>query len=144
MTGSSGRIPREVATLDELVAMVRASSEPLFLRWSRGPEADGTASVDHESGLEMSGLSATVLDAPDWWTRPAEDWVARQIHKYAQLGGEDRFGWVLTGREVGRGVDHEPLLTEIRPVARLTDALVEEAAKAYERRFDPGRDSRGA
>lgn len=143
MTGPSDTGLREIASLRELAELVRVAPETLFLRWSRGPDADTGVSLDHESGLEMPGLSVTVLDAPQWWTRPPEDWIARQIHKYAQLGTEpDRFGWVLTGREVGRGVDHEPLLAETTPVGRLGDSLVEEARQVYESRFAAGQDSR--
>uniref|UniRef100_UPI003F53C7F2 DUF6098 family protein n=1 Tax=Yinghuangia sp. YIM S09857 TaxID=3436929 RepID=UPI003F53C7F2 len=137
-----GTLP-ELASLSELAGMVRDSDEELFLRWSHGPAADSGTSIDHESGLEMPGLSATVLDAPAWWTRPPTEWLARQIHKYAQLGAEPgRYGWVLTGRQVARGVDHEPLLDKVVPIARLGEPLVREARHVYETRFQVGRDSR--
>lgn len=137
----AGGLPRLVS-LAELEGLVRGASEELFLRWSHGPDADTGTSIDYESGLEMPGLSVTVLDAPPWWRRPRRDWLARQIHKYAHLGADsDRFGWVLSGREVGRGVDHEPLLAEVKPFARLDDRLVAEAARLYESRFHTGRDS---
>ncbi|WP_067964285.1 DUF6098 family protein [Nocardiopsis trehalosi] len=127
----------------ELVALVGARDR-LYLRYSHGPEADAdTVSRDYESGLELPGLSSTVLDPEPWWTRPLDDWLARQVRKYAQLGeaDEDRFAWVLTGRVVARGPDHEPLLVDARPVARLDDAVVRQAREIYEERFDVGRGS---
>ena len=59
-----------------------------------------------------------------------------------ELDVADRYAWVLTGRQVGRGPDHEPLVRSVSPVGRLTRALIDEAATEYRRRFAAGRDSR--
>jgi hypothetical protein len=118
----------------------------VYLRYSRGPEADAQrASRDYESGLELPGLSAVPLSPPAWWSRPVADWLARQVCKYVQLADSDpgRCAWVLTGRKVGLGPDQEPLLADPLPLALLSDAVLEQARRHYHDRFDVGRDSRG-
>src|SRR5436190_13015376 len=53
------------------------------------------------------------------WPRPVEDWVGRRLSTYAGLGtAGGRFARLLTGRLVGNGPDHEPLVDRVRPVAR--------------------------
>lgn len=131
-------------TLEELCAELERRPD-LYVRYSKGPDADrGEASRDYESGLELPGLSVNTLTPEPWWTRPIEDWVARQLMHYLHLNDrDDRRPWVLTGTAVGRGPDREPLLHPWEPVAALSDELVEEARKVYEDRFDVGRDSSG-
>ena len=131
---------REITTLRELAEAVDA--EELYVRYSKGPEDDrSSGSLDTESGLELPGLSVNPLDAEEWWTRPLADWLARQVCQYRHLSEKnpERFAWVLTGRQVGRGPDCEPLLAEVEPVARLSDALLGEAEQRYNTRFDAGR-----
>lgn len=139
--GSRASVPT-VTGLAELADLVASVHERLYLRYSAGPEKDsGSASKDYESGLELPGLSVSVLTPEPWWTRPLEDWLARQVRKYAALTEEDRsrFGWVLRGRTVAHGPDHEPLLADVRPVAYLADAVMEEAQSRYRLRFEKGR-----
>lgn len=130
-----------VTGLAELARLVR-DHDRLYLRYSHGPDRDSSAvSKDYESGLELPGLSVTVLTPEKWWTRPLEDWLARQVRQYASLVEEDpeRCGWVLQGRTAGHGPDHEPLLDQVRPVAYLSETVMEEALERYRRRFDAGR-----
>jgi hypothetical protein len=93
----------------------------------------------------LPGLSVVPLTPPDWWRRPMADWLARQVCKYAQLGEAiaDRYAWILTGREVGRGPDHEPLVAGPHPLAVLDEDLIDQARDLYHERFEVGRDSRG-
>ncbi|MEV0586666.1 DUF6098 family protein [Nonomuraea sp. NPDC050310] len=131
----------EVLTLEELTELV-TERPGLFLRFSKGPETDGAeASVDYESGLELPGLSATVLDPESWWTRPPQDWLARQVCKYADLGQDGRRAWVLAGRVVAHGPDHEPLVVDAEPVAWLAERVVRQARRRYHEAFEVGRDS---
>ncbi|WP_159943930.1 MULTISPECIES: DUF6098 family protein [unclassified Nocardiopsis] len=140
--GDGARTPLPtVGGLAELAGLVRARDR-LYLRYSHGPEQDRRpVSKDYESGLELPGLSVTVLTPEGWWTRPLEDWLARQVRKYASLVEEDpeRCGWVLEGRTVAHGPDHEPLLDRVRPVAYLSENVMEEALERYRERFDAGR-----
>jgi hypothetical protein len=126
--------------LSELEQLVRGT-EPLYLRYSKGYEADSdSVSMDKESGLELPGLSVNPLSPERWWTRPLKDWLARQVCQYKHLAAHpDRHAWVLTGECVGRGPDCEPLLSNVRPLGRLDERVLEEAERVYKERFDAGR-----
>jgi hypothetical protein len=117
----------------------------LYLRYSTGPEEDlrHRSSRDYEADVELPGLSVTVASPEPWWPRPVEDWVARRLCKYADLGAANgRFPWLLTGRVVGNGPDHEPLVDQVRPIARVSDGALREAVCVYHERFRAGADSR--
>jgi hypothetical protein len=129
-------------SLSELAGLVRAR-RGLYVRFSFGPDDDrGEVSRDYESGLELPGISANGLDPEPWWTRPLEDWLARRLCNYDHLS-DGRCAWVLEGREVARGPDNEPLITDWRAVAQLEPAALDEARLRYEERFDVGRSSAG-
>jgi hypothetical protein len=133
-----------IDSLDGLSALV-ARNPHVFLRYSEGPEKDReeSASCDYESDVLMPGLSVTTIAPESWWPRAERDWIARRIRQYAQLGHQQgRFAWILTGRVVGHGPDHEPLLDDVQPIARLSDRVLSEAAALYREKFKIGRDSR--
>lgn len=132
--------PVRLNELSQLVALVR-SERGLHVRYSEGPEHDAAQrSVDTESGLELPGLSVNPLDAEPWWTRPVEDWLARQLCQYRHLAEKnpDRFAWILRGTLVGRGPDCEPLIRDVQPVAVLDAALLTQAETRYRTNFDAG------
>ena len=130
-----------VPSLDELAALV-AERPDLYIRWSRGPEADtrGT-SRDTLTGAELPGLCANPLAVEDWWgDRPLRLWVARRVYDYRHLEwekGPDVRAWVLEGDELGRGPDNEPLVQCRRPVAWVAEQVVEEAEQVVAS-ADPG------
>lgn len=128
-------------SLRDLAKLVAESSD-LHVRYSEGWEADRDGgSVDTESGLELPGLSVNPLDPEAWWTRPLEDWLARQLCQYKDLVEKNpkRQAWVARGVCVARGPDCEPLLAEVQPVARLSDGLLAEAEQRYRQNFDSGK-----
>lgn len=132
-----------IGSLRELIDLVHRRPG-LFIRYSEGPEADrDSPSTDYEADVDLPGWSVTPIDPEPWWTRPAIDWVARRVCKYADLADKDpdRRPWLLTGRVAGRGPDHEPLLADIEPVAWLSRATLDEALDHYRRVFHVGRDS---
>jgi hypothetical protein len=132
---------RRVPHLAQLAAVVRACPG-LHVRYSAGPDDDMSRhSIDTESGLELPGLSVNPLDPEAWWTRPLEDWLARQLSQYRHLAEKEpeRIAWILRGEECGRGPDCEPLLRDVDPVAVLDEELLEEARERYEKEFDAGR-----
>lgn len=124
--------------LEELIDLLEHDTR-VYLRYSPGPEADAAhSSKDHESGLLMPGLSANPLWPPRWWTRPAEDWVARRVCQYLRELHEGARPWVLTGREVDFGPDNEPLLADVEPIAWVADDLLREAHARYRDRLNVG------
>lgn len=130
--------------LSDVAELIAARNDTVYLRYSHGPDRDleGGRSRDYEADIDMPGLSVSTVAPEDWWPRPAEEWIARRIRQYADLGAEqDRYPWLLTGRVAGFGPDHEPLLTDIEPLARLDSEILAEAARLYRRRFRVGRDS---
>jgi hypothetical protein len=45
---------------------------------------------------------------------------------------------------VGYGPDHEPLVRDVEPVARISETALQQAKQCYEELFEVGRDSRSA
>jgi uncharacterized protein DUF6098 len=135
-----------IKDLGDLAALVR-ERKGLYGRFSRGPQQDrDETSRDYESGASLPGLSVNALDVEQWWERPVEDWLARKLCNYAHLMEEapdERRAWVLTGREVARGPDNEPLVADAEPVALLDDNVVRQAKDRYHREFDVEADSTG-
>jgi hypothetical protein len=122
----------------EQVTDLLARCGPVFVRWSDGPGTDlpEQSTVDGLSGLAMPGLSATPLEPEPWWQdRPTTLWVARKVHAYSprrrQPSSSSR-GWLLTGRVVARGPDHEPLVADCTPLAWLDEAVLKQAAATVE------------
>jgi hypothetical protein len=147
MTGRSGSGTTDapvLTSLEDLVELI-GNGQLLFVRYSKGPDDDANReSRDYESKLPLPGLSVNPLDPQPWWTRPLEDWVARQLCQYAHLkddADDQRCAWVLTGRVVTRGPDNEPVIEHPRLVAFLSEELVEQAKALYDERFDVGRES---
>jgi hypothetical protein len=141
--GSRGVDLAVIDNFDEIVHLVQHPPS-LFIRYSEGPERDLEGpSVDYESGLTLPGLSVTPLIPPPWWTRPAREWVARRMCKYANLMQAPRQPqpWLLVGREVGLGPDHEPLIAEATPIAWVGPVALAEAKRIYHQRFTIGRDA---
>lgn len=118
--------------LAELADLIERE-QGLYVRWSRGPEADlgSVSSTDDLTGVPMPGLSANPLDMEDWWEdRSRRLWVARRLYDYAHLPHEKGPGvrpWVLAGRETGRGPDNEPLVADVRPLCWIEQGVIEEA-----------------
>ncbi|NEY31117.1 hypothetical protein GTU99_02670 [Streptomyces sp. PRKS01-65] len=138
---ASGDLP-VVRTLAELTGLVERR-QGLYVRWSRGPETDLTdvSSKDELTGTPMPGLSANPLDVEEWWQdRPARVWVARRLHDYAHLPHDKGPGvraWVLTGREIGRGPDNEPLVTDAHPLCWIDSGVIDEARAEVDRQERP-------
>lgn len=129
--------PRPFTDLAELDAAC-AGPHALYIRYSDGPALDAASpSVDTESGLELPGLSVNPLVPEPWWSRQRIEWIARQVSQYRHLFDEDssRFGWILTGRVVGRGPDCEPLLDQVVPIAPITRSVLNQAQTVYEVAF---------
>jgi hypothetical protein len=133
-----------VDDLEELIGLIDGRRR-LFLRYSAGAEDDlrNGPSCDYEAGICMPGWSVTTIAPEPWWTRPAEDWIARRVCKYLDHGDmmADWRPWLLTGRVVGWGPDHEPLVVDMTLIAWLSEDLVQQARTLYDERFDVGKES---
>ncbi|MFJ4537002.1 DUF6098 family protein [Streptomyces tibetensis] len=133
---------RVVRSLDELAELVERH-RGLYVRWSRGPETDlrEVSSTDDLTGVPLPGLSASPLGVEQWWEgRPVRVWVARRLHDYAHLPHDKGPGvhpWVLAGKETARGPDNEPLVTDVRPMCRLDQQVIEEAKAEVARQGNP-------
>jgi len=140
---SRGALPI-IDDFDELVELV-LSRRGVMVRYSKGPEHDRQSgpSRDYEANVDLPGLSVTTIEPEPWWPRPAADWIARRVCKYAELGEDgERYPWLLTARVVGQGPDHEPLVVEVVPLARISPAALGQARQRYHQRFDVGQGSR--
>jgi hypothetical protein len=120
--------------LSGLVDLVSGTDGELYVRWSRGPRMDaGTSSQDGLTGVPLPGLSANSLRVEPWWgDRSLRLWLARRLYDYRhlrELRGPGVRPWVLTGTECGRGPDNEPLVTDVRPLAWIDDAVLVECEK---------------
>ncbi|MFI8166391.1 DUF6098 family protein [Streptomyces sp. NPDC085931] len=133
---------RVVRTLDELAELVDGDQD-LYVRWSRGPGTDlrDGSSTDELTGVPMPGLSANPLDVEEWWEdRPVRLWVARRLYDYAHLPHEKGPGvrpWVLTGKEIARGPDNEPLVIDVRPLGWVDLQVIDEAKAEVARQEKP-------
>lgn len=124
---------RTIETLEELAGLVDGRDD-LFVRWSAGPDADeGSVSRDALTGVELPGLCASPLAVEEWWgDRSLTEWVARRIYDYCHLRsqrGPDARPWILSGVEVGRGPDNEPLVDDWEAVGWLAERVVQEAER---------------
>ncbi|MFC9220117.1 DUF6098 family protein [Streptomyces hygroscopicus] len=128
-------------TLDQLVELIE-EGPAVFVRWSRGPQADlegSPVSRDGLTGMEMPGLSANPLVFEEWAKDlPTALWVARRLCDYIHLrdddqGPDDVHPWVLKGEEIGRGPDNEPLVRDVEPVAWIADSVIAEAERMVAR-----------
>ncbi|XVS60491.1 DUF6098 family protein [Actinosynnema sp. CA-299493] len=127
------------ADLTDLVDLVedRSPARELYVRWSRGPEADNDRrSRDGLSGVRLPGLSANSLAVEPWWgDRPLRLWVARRLHDYRHLRerrGPGTRPWILEGTEVGRGPDNEPLVKCRHPIGWIADDVLLECERLVE------------
>ncbi|MFH5823347.1 DUF6098 family protein [Georgenia sp. AZ-5] len=118
-------------TLDDVVALQRRVGA-LYLRISEGPETDAVVgSWDAESGYPLPGLAVWPLAAEPWWPAGPAVWIARQLVQSSYLLGDRKRPWLLTGTEVGRGADGEPLVTNVTPLADVAPGVSLEAQSAY-------------
>jgi hypothetical protein len=128
----------DLPTITDLAGLVRLMDDDVYVRWSKGPEADAAStSNDSLTGVTLPGLSASPLRVEPWWDdRSRELWVARRLYDYRhlrELRGPGVRAWVLVGDEVARGPDNEPLVRCRRPLAWIADSALqacEELVKA--------------
>jgi hypothetical protein len=127
-------------TLDELAAVLDGRDD-LYVRWSRGPDVDRqTSSTDDLTGVPLPGLSVNPLALEEWWEgRSLRLWVARRLYDYRHLRDKRGPGvrpWILSGRELARGPDNEPLVDRVQPIAWLHEDVVAAAQRMVDEQTD--------
>ena len=103
-----------ITNLDNL----RSNTSCIYVRWSKSIKMDSKRGYSLRFGTQAeAGLSACEID-PTW-----EDWrILRQLNEYRNFGGHC---WIITGDEVGRGGDNEPLLSNIKFVGEISAELLD-------------------
>lgn len=102
-----------VKSLNELKNL----NKKVYVRWSKSFELDKRRGYSLMCGTSAeAGISCCEID-PTW-----EDWrILRQLQEYRYIAGGQC--WLITGTEVGRGGDNEPLLRDIELVAQVSETL---------------------
>lgn len=102
-----------ITTVDQL----KSIPGKLYVRWSQSIKLDNTRGYSLRSGIAReAGLSACEVDQSwDAWR------ILRQLSEYSFAGGHC---WIVTGDEVGRGADDEPLLANVQMVGKVSPALL--------------------
>jgi hypothetical protein len=131
-----------VRSLEELARLVDGWADErleLYVRWTVDMERDLRTGIsrDELTGLELPGLSANSLAVEQWWDdRPRTAWLARRLYDYGHLPAKRGPGtcpWVVAGREIARGPDNEPLITDCRPIAQVDPSVLDEVRAEVER-----------
>lgn len=128
-----------IATIDDLCQLVTdygARGEWLYVRHSRGPEADAAmewVSTNHFNGSAESGLSVMELhdivprNVCERWEHGDRHFIAWQVAEYHHADDPAFHPYILTGTLLGKGSDGEPVVTAVTPVAYLDRRAVSEA-----------------
>ena len=127
---------REIQTLDELQTLLDNTGQ-LYIRYSANIHGDVERgfSTNHATHQSEGGLSVNPLLCTYGAWSP-DVYLPMQVADYSFMRmGVGLQAWILSGDECGRGGDNEPLLTNARVVAKLSNEAVEEACDwARERR----------
>lgn len=106
---------RKINTVEE----IRSLEGKIYVRWSNSFAKDAKRGYSLRYGSQIeAGISACEI-GKDW-----EDWrILRQIREYEFVYG--KHCWIITGNEVARGGDSEPLLENIELVGEISKSLLE-------------------
>jgi len=104
---------KTIKSLDE----IKNANGKVYVRWSQSINLDSKRGYSLKYGTSAeSGLSSCEIDLT--W----EDWrILRQIAEYSFVGGNC---WIVTGDEIGKGEDDEPLLSNVKLVGKVSDSLL--------------------
>jgi hypothetical protein len=107
---------RTIKSLDQ----IRNADGKIYVRWSKSIALDNKRGYSLRAGTgREAGLSACEI-GKDW----DNDRILRQMAEYSFTGGSC---WIITGREVGRGGDNEPLLVDVQCIGKVSDSLRRDA-----------------
>lgn len=119
---------REITSLDELKELADKYDD-LYIRYSSDIEGDKVRqrSTNHVTGNQESGLSANGISGRD------RLWIAINAVEYHRLCSGP--GWIIRGRDIGRGSDNEPLLHDIEVIGVLGDSCMEKCHQLSDLHF---------
>ena len=107
---------RTIKSLDE----IRNVDGRVYVRWSKSIALDNKRGYSLRSGTSReTGLSACEI-GKDWNDRR----ILRQLAEYEFCGGSC---WIVTGDEIGRGGDNEPLLTNVEVIGKVNGKMLKDA-----------------
>jgi hypothetical protein len=106
---------RKINTVEE----IRKIEGRVYVRWSNSFAKDAKRGYSLRYGTQAeAGISACEIDKT--W----EDWrILRQIREYEFVYG--KHCWIITGDEIGRGGDNEPLLGNIELIGEIGESLLD-------------------
>ncbi|PSL05487.1 hypothetical protein CLV30_104359 [Haloactinopolyspora alba] len=130
-----GRDIPVVSSLDALDELVRWRPG-MYLRQGVAPGSSADPRIDDVTGIRLPGVPVARIDPEPWWPGPAIDWIARRVIMNATSSDQpDRRPWLLYGHFVGYGPHHEPLVTDIEPVAWIDHDVVDQARQHFTARY---------
>jgi hypothetical protein len=96
---------------------IKNAGGKIYVRWSKSITLDNKRGYSLRYGTQAErGLSCCEID-PSW-----ADWrIIRQLQEYSFLGGSC---WIVTGDEVGKGGDNEPVLTNLVVIGKVANNLL--------------------
>jgi flagellum-specific peptidoglycan hydrolase FlgJ len=128
------QVHTEINSLDELqqtLAHYRDQGIPVYERATTDIQADTRRgySTNHQTGQREAGLSVNEVDPETTRQRLGEIVGSNDVYGAQMRGVGDVRRYLVTGEEVGRGADNEPLLSgkSIRPLATLNPGVLDEA-----------------
>jgi len=101
----------------QTIEQIKNTTGRIYVRWSNSITADIKRGYSLRCGnQEEAGLSVVEID-PEW-----ADWrILRKVTEYQFTGASHC--WLVTGDEVGRGGDDEPLLDNVQLVGEIAQNL---------------------
>jgi len=115
---------RTIKSLDQ----IKNTEGRVYVRWSKSIALDNKRGYSLRSGTSReAGLSACEI-GKDW----DDQRILRQIAEYSFVGTSC---WIVTGDEIGRGGDNEPLLTNVEVIGKVNDKMLKDAEIALLRSY---------
>ena len=104
----------------KFLSEIRNANGPVYVRWSKSITLDNKRGYSRRYGtMREVGLSACEI-GKDW----DDDRILRQLAEYEFCGGSC---WIVTGEQVGRGGDNEPLITNVELIGKVSKPLLKAA-----------------
>lgn len=87
------------------------------------------ATMQQEAGLSALALNGENQDKREWYEAYPRRWAAMQVRSYRflRIKDADIRAWICIADVAGVGGDGEPCITNVKPLAYLSESLVEEA-----------------